>query len=238
MKMGSRQEEEEEKETIGIESETRPHQPAWRMGMANVSRDQRRGEWIQGPILRLTMGVLLLLILGSTGQEVFAQLQIGRPKTEAPLENPYPIGVPREKILETVQTVLKECGIELNEERTRLSEGRVATLPIVFTRGGTTRNNLEYFAAMPSSEVRSWTQGRYYLEITALPLDQNRSQIFVAAHIEGRYADARSGPQWVEGQSNGRLEDEVLRGLAGKILGIDLSLKTATSQRRLLTCIY
>ena len=192
-----------------------------------------------GGAARQWVGASLLLVIFATGAEgVWAQLQLSRPKVEAALENPYPIGVPREKIIEAVRGVLQECKIELDEERTRPSEGKLTTRPVVFSRGGATRNNLEYFAAMPASDVRSWTQGRYFLEITALPLDQNRSQIFVAAHIEGRYADASTGAQWAEGQSNGRLEDEVLRGLAGKILGIDLSRKSATPERRLLTCIY
>lgn len=185
---------------------------------------------------KITQTFLLLLLLG-IGSEATAQIQLSRPKIEQPLDNPYTMGVAREQIIKTVQDVLKECRIEIRKE-SGLSNGRILTEPISFSRGVTTRNNLEYLATMPSSEVRNWLQGRFYLEITALPLDQNRSQLFVAAHIEGRYADAMAGAIWVEGQSNGRLEDEILRGLAGKILGIDLSLKTATTQRRILNCTY
>jgi len=179
----------------------------------------------------------LLLLLFVIGGEAMAQIQLARPKTEQPLDNPYTMGVSREQIMQTVQEVLKECKIEIRNEGSK-SNGRLLTAPIVFSRGVTTRNNLEYLATMPSSEVRNWLQGRFYLELSALPLDQNRSQLFVAAHIEGRYADAMTGAVWIEGQSNGRLEDEVLRGLAGKILGIDLSLKTSTNQRRILNCTY
>ena len=183
-------------------------------------------------------GIMLIgLTVGAS-----AQIQLDRPKVEQPLDNPYTLGVQRERIIETVRDVLKGCGSSLREEGAGLSNGqsngKIITQPVVFTRGVTTRNNLEYLAAMPSSEVRNWLQGRYFIEITALPLDQKRSQLFIAAHIEGRYADAMAGSVWVEGQSNGRLEDEVLRGLAGKILGIDLSLKTATNQRRILNCTY
>ena len=183
-------------------------------------------------------GIMLIgLTVGAS-----AQIQLDRPKVEQPLDNPYTLGVQRERIIETVRDVLKGCGISLREEGAGLSNGqsngKIITQPVVFTRGVTTRNNLEYLAAMTSSEVRNWLQGRYFIEITALPLDQKRSQLFIAAHIEGRYADAMAGSVWVEGQSNGRLEDEVLRGLAGKILGIDLSLKTATNQRRILNCTY
>jgi hypothetical protein len=62
----------------------------------------------------------------------------------------------------------------------------------------------------------------------------------VNTHIEGKVADVSSGSQWVEAQSNGSLEDEVLRGLAGKILGIDLSVKVSSGRpsRRILSCEY
>lgn len=177
----------------------------------------------------------LVLFLGVVAQ---AQIQFDRPKTESPLPNPYTMGVAREQILQTTRDVLKSCGIMLDNEKSRPAEGRLVTQPIVFSRGVTTRNNLEYLATMPASDVRNWTQGRYFLEITALPLDQKRSQLFVGAHIEGRYAEAAGTMVWVEGQSNGRIEDEVLRGLAGKILGIDLGLKTAANERRILNCTY
>ncbi len=199
---------------------------------------EKGGPMMSKSIKKSTISLLFLLfLLFGLGSEAMAQIQLARPKTEQSLDNPYTMGVSREQIIQTVRAVLKECQMEMRGESGQAS-GRILTTPIVFSRGVTTRNNLEYLATMPSSEVRNWLQGRFYLEITALPLDQNRSQLFVAAHIEGRYADATAGSVWVEGQSNGRLEDEVLRGLAGKILGIDLSLKTATTQRRILNCTY
>lgn len=188
--------------------------------------------------LRLMMlSALPLFLLACLTTTAGAQIRFDRPKAEAPLDNPYTMGVPREQIVQNVRDVLKGCGIKIREDAGQ-SNGRIVTEPIVFARGVTTRNNLEYLAAMPSSDVRNWLQGRFHLEITALPLDQKRSQLYVVAHIEGRYADPGSGAVWVEGQSNGRLEDEILRGLAGKILGIDLSLKTATNERRILNCTY
>ena len=186
-------------------------------------------------IMRI-VGLVLFLSLG-VADIAMAQIRFDRPKSEAPLNNPYTMGVPREQIIGNVREVLKGCGINIREDAGQ-SNGRLVTDPIVFARGVTTRSNLEYLAVMPSSEVRNWQQGRFHLEITALPLDQKRSQLYVVAHIEGRYSDPSRGAVWIEGQSNGRLEDEVLRGLAGKILGIDLSLKTATNERRILGCTF
>ncbi len=184
-------------------------------------------KWLYSFVLALSLGVA-----------VEAQIRFDRAKVEDPLPNPYTMGVAREKIVQTTLDVLKGCGIVIDNEKSRPNEGRLVTQPIVFSRGVTTRNNLEYLATMPASDVRNWTQGRYFLEITALPLDQKRSQLFIGAHIEGRYAEAGGTMVWVEGQSNGRIEDEVLRGLGGKILGIDLSLKTAANERRILNCTY
>jgi hypothetical protein len=167
-----------------------------------------------------------------------AQIQLDRPKTEPPLDNPYTLSVPREQILDNVREVLRACGIKIDEVKSKPREGKLITLPVVFSRGVTTRTDLEYLAEMPASDVRNWTQGRFFLEISALPLDQKRSQLFVSSHIQGRIADVTGSGEWIEGQSNGRLEDEVLRGLVSKILGIDLSIKKGANPRRILNCEY
>jgi hypothetical protein len=104
----------------------------------------------------------------------------------------------------------------------------------------TARADLEHLAKMPAGEVRNWQQGRWRLEVSALPLDEKRSQISVSAHIEGKVIDAAGGAKWIEGQSKGSLEDEALRGLAGRILGIDMSVKVSSGRptRRILNCEY
>lgn len=186
--------------------------------------------------LRWPVFVLLLVVCSAAAAQ--AQIQFDRPKIEPPLDNPYTMSVAREKILETAREVLKACAIPLDEELSKPSEGKLVTKPIIFSKGVTTKTDLEYLATLPADDVRNWRQGRYALEITALPLDQKRSQLFIAAHIQGRLADALDSNRWIEGQSNGRLEDEVLRGLAGKILGIDLSVKTGNNTRRILNCEY
>ncbi len=182
------------------------------------------------------MACAMLVLLLCSG-EVRAQLRFDKPKSEPPLENPYTIGVPREQILEAAREILKTCAIPLNEDLSKASDGKLVTRNVVFTRGVTTKSDLEHLATMPAGEVRNWQQGRYYLEITALPLDGKRSQILIAAHIQGKIADAMNSNQWIDGQSTGLLEDQVMRGLAGKILGIDLSVNK-TNKRRILNCEY
>ena len=56
----------------------------------------------------------------------------------------------------------------------------------------TARSDLEYLSNPPASDVRNWIQGRYWLEINALPVDGKRSQIQVTAYIQGRISGSLS----------------------------------------------
>jgi hypothetical protein len=190
--------------------------------------------------LKLSYICLSLFFVACLSLDARAQLQFDRPKSEPPLDNPYTINAPREQILQTVREVLKTCAIEIDDTQSKPNEGKIVTKPVIFTRGVTAKADLEHLAAIPAGDVRNWQQGRFHLEITALPLDGKRSQLLVNARIQGKIADAATGSQWIEAQSNGALEDEVLRGLASKILGIDLSVKLSSgrSARRILGCEY
>lgn len=184
-----------------------------------------------------TRSVAVGFFLICWASSAFAQIQFDRPKVEGKLSNPYMINAKREDILRVAREVLKLCAIPINEATSSTNEGKIVTGEVVFTRGVTTRSDLEHLATLPASEVRNWLQGRYILEITAIPVDQSRSQLQVSARIQGRMAGVLEGEKWVDGVSNGTLEDEVLRGLAGKILGIDLSVE-GKKQRRILNCEY
>jgi hypothetical protein len=190
--------------------------------------------------LKMSYVCLSLLFITFCSFEARAQIQLDRPKTEPRLDNPYVIHAPREQILQTVREVFKACAIEVDDTLSKPSEGKIVTKSVVFTRGVTAKADLEHLARMPAGEVRNWQQGRWFLEVSALPLDEKRSQLSVSAHIEGKVIDAAGGAQWIEGQSNGSLEDEALRGLAGRILGIDLSVKVSSGRptRRILSCEF
>lgn len=187
--------------------------------------------------IKSTTFVLVFLVLMLGVDVARAQFTFDKPKAEPPLPNPYTMSVLREPILDAAREVLKSCAIPIDEDLSKANVGKIITKAVVFSRGITVRTDLEYLAEMPASAVRNWSQARYALEIVALPVDQKKSQLQVNAIIQGRAVDADGSLKWVEGKSNGRLEDEFIRGLAGKILGIDLSLK-GKSQRRLLNCEY
>ncbi|HQR34890.1 MAG TPA: hypothetical protein PLK30_19290 [Blastocatellia bacterium] len=190
--------------------------------------------------LKCRFFLLAALIAAFSAITAQAQFTFDRPKTEPPLDNPYNISLPREKILEGVRDILKTCALQIDTDLSKPNEGKIVTKPINFSKGVTTKTDLEYLSALPAGDVRNWVQGRFSLEITALPLDQKKSQLLVSANIQGRIADPLNPNKWIDCRSNGRLEDEVLRGLAGKILGIDLSQKNSSgrSTRRILTCEY
>jgi hypothetical protein len=189
--------------------------------------------------LKLPRLLIAFACLACWSSVAAAQIELQRPKPELPLPNPYTINVPREKIIEAAQEIFKACAIQINEEASRPADGKLVTKPLVYTKGVTARSDLEYLSNPPASDVRNWIQGRYSLEINALPVDGKRSQIQVTAHIQGRISGILSDEKWIDSPSNGRLEDEVLRGLSGKILGLDMSVKGARpGQRRLLNCEY
>lgn len=165
-----------------------------------------------------------------------AQIVFDRPKTEPPLDNPYTLNVPREEVIKAIGEVLKTCAIPFDTERTKPQEGRFFTQYVVFTKGVNARTDIEHVSNPAASDARNWLRGRVSLEIIVLPLDEKRSQLQVFAHVQGQVAEM-TGSKWIDTPSNGQIEDEVLRGLAGKILGIDLGLKKG-SARRLLGCEY
>jgi hypothetical protein len=188
---------------------------------------------LRGSIFNRSLLGFLFLCCTTTAS---AQIEFDRPKTEGPLPNPYTLATKREDIVKAAVDLLKACAIPLDEAATKLADGKIVTKPVVYTKGVTANSDLEHLATMPASDVRNWLQGRYSLEINALPVDQTKAQIQISARIQGRLAGTGIDQRWVTGVSNGSLEDEVLRGLSGKILGIDLSLKKG--QRRLLSCEY
>lgn len=170
-----------------------------------------------------------------------AQLELDKPKNTKPLPSPYTITATRPRILDTAREILTHCKIPYqNESKSILPAGdKLVTENIIFTTGVNARTDLAHYSNPPVNELRAWTAGRVWLEIIALPLDVKRSQIQIVAHVQGRSGGiTNSGEEeWIDCPSNGRLEDEVLRGLAGKILGIDLSIDR-NGRRRILNCEY
>ena len=183
------------------------------------------------------MTFFLLAVASTTA---LAQLTFDKPKGEPNLSNPYTMGSKREDVMKTALEIFKTCGFPIDEANTNVKEGKITTKFVIYTRGVTARTDLEHLAEMPASRVRNWVQGRFALEVMSLPIDPLRTQLQVMARIQGRVGDAIE-ETWLEGNTNGNLEDEVIRGIAGQALGIDLARSSARAtkgKRRILNCEY
>ena len=165
-----------------------------------------------------------------------AQIMIGKPKEEPALDNPYTVNVPREQITQEIKNILQSCNIEMDTDKSKIERGRFVTKSWQFTRGLNAKTDLENVSNLPAADARSWLKGRYTLEINILPLDEKRSQLQVIAYIQGQIAE-NIGTKWIDSPSNGKVEDETMRGIAGKILGLDLSRKK-NGKRRIMDCEY
>jgi hypothetical protein len=192
---------------------------------------------------QLRLRFLCLIFAYLFGWSVTTQAQIDFDKSEnrRPLPIPYTIEASREEILGTAGEILKSCKIPYAKEikRSPPVEDRLITQYIIFTRGVNARTDLAHYSNPPARDVSALTAGRVSLEIIALPVDHELSQISIIAHFQGHTGGITSGGEgkWVDCPSNGRLEDELLRGLAGKMLGIDLSID-GDGRRRILDCEY
>lgn len=167
---------------------------------------------------------------------ISAQIVFDKPKEKPPLDNPYTINLSREQITRELQEVLQGCKITMDVEKTKVERGHFVTKSFVFTQGLNVKTDLENVARLPAGDARSWLKGRYTLEINILPLDEKRSQLQVIAYIQGQIADL-AGTKWIDSPSNGKLEDETMRGLAGKIIGLDLG-KKENAKRRIMNCEF
>ena len=183
---------------------------------------------------KLIAAAFALIVLFSTVTQ--AQIILGKPKEIPSLENPYTVNVPRDQIAKEIQEVLQTCNIEIDKEKTKVEKGRFVTMPWLFTRGVNAKTDLQNVSNLPAADARNWLKGRYTLEINILPLDEKRSQLQVITYIQGQMADI-AGIKWVDSPSNGSIEDETIRGLAGRILGLDLSRKK-NGKHRLMNCEY
>src|SRR5262249_61988338 len=143
--------------------------------------------------LKLSFICLLLFLVAFCSFDARAQIQFDRPKTARPLDNPYTLGVPREQILQTIREVIKTCAIQIDDTLSKPSDGKIITKSVVFTRGVTTKADLEHLAVMPAGEGRNWEQGRFPLGMSALSLDGKSSPLLVDADIQWKGADAAGG---------------------------------------------
>lgn len=186
--------------------------------------------------MKFSSFTLALALVAAAVVAAQAQIVFDKPKEKPPLDNPYTINMSREQIAKELQEVFQGCRIALDMDKTKVERGHFVTKSFVFTQGLNVKTDLENVSRLPAGDARSWLKGRYSLEINILPLDDKRSQLQIIAYIQGQIADM-AGTKWIDCPSNSKLEDETMRGLAGKIIGIDLG-KKENAKRRIMSCEF
>lgn len=161
---------------------------------------------------------ILFLISWSVG----SQIQLQKPKTVKPLPNPSIIGAQRDEVVTVTKQMLETREIPLDKEDCNQTNGECTLLSksVVFTKGITTRSQLEHYCEVPSAAVRNWVRGRYVLRFQITPASTKTAQVGVYAKFEGM-TDGVSGSEWVPLTSKGELEDTLLRCIQDRVQGGD-----------------
>ncbi|MEW6734510.1 MAG: hypothetical protein AB1489_24510 [Acidobacteriota bacterium] len=160
--------------------------------------------------------ILAISLLALTISSSFAQLSFDRPKVEGLLPNPYTAPAARDIIVETAVAMLKDMNVDLDADKSKKEEGILVAKPIIFTKGTLTVSQLEHFAHCPVVDARNWTRGRYTLQMVVEAVDPSHAKIGISAKIEGEN-QGMLGSSWIECQSKGVVEDQILRSILERI---------------------
>jgi len=145
---------------------------------------------------------------GSTGGIGFG----GKAKVEQ-LPNPYLFNAALTVVAQAIPQVIEQQKLALDEEKSQPRHGLFITQPQVFARGiAVSKSELQHVAHLPAEEARTWTSGRFSLEIRMSPVDATSTRVTVNATIEGLAQDVLSN-HWVKAESRGVLENDFLRAL-------------------------
>jgi hypothetical protein len=143
----------------------------------------------------------------------------GRTPESPVVPNPYRITARRDVILKTVQDVMRDRKLVVDDAATRMADGIIVTQPYTFIKGlVVSQSELGRYAELPESNTRGWTRGRYTLTVEVQPIDGSNANISVNAKVEGR-SDGATGAEWTTLRSLGLAEEEFLTALVSAITG-------------------
>jgi hypothetical protein len=150
------------------------------------------------------------------------QIQLKRPKGEPTMPNPSILNASRDEVLAVTKQMLETREIPLDKEDCGEVTGECTVVgkPVIFTRGITTRSQLQHYCEVPAAEVRNWAKGRYVLRVQIAPASATTSQVGVYARFEGM-TESLSGSEWIPLSSKGELEDKLLKCIRDRIRGIE-----------------
>jgi hypothetical protein len=143
----------------------------------------------------------------------------GRTPEAPPLPNPYRLTARRDAILQSIQDVMRDRKLVVDDAASRLSDGIIVSQPYTFIKGVVvSQGELSRYADLPTSTTRGWSRGRYTLTVEVQPIDGVSANVSVNAKIEGR-TDGATGAEWVTLRSTGLAEEEFLSTLVTAVTG-------------------
>src|SRR5262245_37315052 len=148
-------------------------------------------------------------------------IDFGRGKTSEapPLPNPYRLTARRDVLITTIQDVMRDRKLVVDEAASRLSDGIIVSQPFTFIKGAVvSQSEISRYADVPVSSSRGWTRGRYTLTVEVQPIDGSTANVAVNAKVEGR-TDGATGAEWTTLRSTGLAEDEFLVDLVTAVTG-------------------
>ena len=144
----------------------------------------------------------------------------GRTPEVPPIPNPYRLTGRRDAILTTVQDLMRDRKLVVDENASRPSDGIIVSQPFTFTKGAVIAEaDLSRYADVPTSTARGWTRGRYTLTVEVQPIDGTAANVSVNAKVEGR-SDGITGAEWTTLRSTGLAEEQFLEGLILAVTGV------------------
>lgn len=142
----------------------------------------------------------------------------GKTKVRAMLPNPYKLAARRDVLISSIQDVLQDKKIIIDESSSRIADGYIVTQPFVFAKGIVlTRGELARVAEISDPET-AWTRAQYTLTIDVQTIDGIQNKVAVNAKIEGRAGNGLTA-EWLTVPSSGVIEDEFLSKLIEAVTG-------------------
>ena len=142
----------------------------------------------------------------------------GKTKVRERLPNPYKLNSRRDALIGSIEDVLREQKIIVDEASSRPKDGLLVTQPYVFAKGSViAQNELNRYAVLESSDT-TFTRAQYTLTIEVQSIDGIQNNVSVIAKIEGR-AGAGLTSEWLTLRSSGLAEDEFLAKLVELVTG-------------------
>jgi hypothetical protein len=122
-------------------------------------------------------------------------------------------------VLNTITDLLRDKGIVIDPDTSRLNEGIIRTQPFIFAKGSViTISELERFTDTAVTYNKGWTRARHTLLLETQLIDGTSVNLSITAKIEGR-SDGPSGPEWISLKSSGAFERQLIKEIVEIITG-------------------